>query len=63
MKELTDLLFDLLEWRLLVVRSSDAHFTLLRLLLNSANYRVHRRAVGLNTTRTWILKHYSAWAA
>lgn len=47
----THLLFDLLQRRLVVMCSSSAHFTFLRLLLNYPNYCVYRRAVSLNTTR------------
>lgn len=52
-KALTHLLFNLLERRLVMMCSSDAHFTFLRLLFNSSNYYcVYRRAVSLNTTHT-----------
>lgn len=58
-KERTHLLFNLLERRLVVMRSSDAHFTFLRLLFNSSNYCIYRRAVSLNTTHTFPLSHYN----
>lgn len=53
-KKKAHLLFNLFERWLVMMCSSDTNFTFLRLLFNSPNYCIYRRAVSLNTTHTFV---------